>query len=97
LELVAEFDGGGEEGAGFAHRLVAAAEVAGPGAVAVAEQAAGGFGVQPSHVRSFGGGGQHWLGVVEGFNLLADGEVLAGDGPVGDPGVGPRRGLVRFR
>ncbi len=88
LELVTEFDGGCEEGAGFADRLVAAAQRGGPGAVSVAEQAPGGLGVQAPHVRSPGAGGKHRLGVIEGFDLLADGEVFLGDGPVSDPGVG---------
>ena len=98
FELVPEFYGGCEEGAGFTDCLVAAAEVAGAGAVAVAEQAACGLGVEPLHVRAGGMSGQRVRGVVEGFDLLGDGEVLVGDGPVGDAGVGQghRHGRVFY-
>jgi beta-phosphoglucomutase-like phosphatase (HAD superfamily) len=52
----AELDGGLEEGAGFADRLVLAVHDFGSGAVAVAEHA-GVFAVEPCHVRSEGVGG----------------------------------------
>ncbi len=63
------------------------------GAVAVAEHALVHLAVHPGHLRSGGGGGERGGGVVERFDFLGDGEVLLGDGPVGDLGVaqGPIR------
>src|SRR5450631_4642912 len=52
----AELDGGLEEGAGLADRLVLAVHDFGPGAVAVAEHA-GVFAAEPCHVRAEGVGG----------------------------------------
>ena len=52
LEGGAVFDGGEEHGAGLADRLVAAVELEGAGAVAVAEQALGGLGAKGSVIYS---------------------------------------------
>lgn len=75
-------------GAGLADRFVAAVEQCWPGAVPVAEQAAG-LAAEPVHTRPFRHRGQHGprLG-VEFFDLRGDSEVFVGDGAVGDSGVG---------
>src|SRR3954466_11741387 len=81
-----ELDAGLEEGAGFADRFEGAVEFGWAGAVAVAEEAVV-LASQASHAGSDGVGGQWFALLVEGFDLFADGEVLVGDGPVGDFGV----------
>jgi hypothetical protein len=87
LQGGAELDGGLEEGAGLADRFEVAVQPDRSGAVAVAEHAAVHLGAQPAHLGAFGVGGKFFRGVVERFDLLADGEVLVGDGAVGDAGV----------
>jgi hypothetical protein len=42
------------------------------------------LGAQPAHLGAFGVGGKFFRGVVERFDLLGHGEVLVGDGAVGD-------------
>ncbi len=87
LQGGAEFDGGLEEGAGFADGFEVAVQADGSGAVAVAEHAAVHFDTELAHFGAFSLGGQCARLVVEGFDLFADGEVFVGDGAVGDAGV----------
>ena len=83
-----ELDGGHEEGAGFADRLEVAVELDGSGAVAVAEHARVHLGAELGASRRLRRRRAGWRRlVVEGFDLLGDGEVLVGDGAVGDAGV----------
>jgi integrase len=84
LQGWAELDGGLEEGAGLADRFEVTIEADGASAVAVAEHAGVHLSPQPGHLRAFGVGGQRLWGVVEGLDLLRDGEVFLGDGAVGD-------------
>ncbi|MFC0448938.1 hypothetical protein [Rhodococcus jostii] len=85
-ERGAELDGGDEERAGFADRFEVAIQLDGPGAVAVAEHPAVGLGAELAHLGRLVFGGQDCglVFVVEGFDFLGDGEVLVGDGAVGD-------------
>jgi len=85
-----ELDGGLEEGARFADRFEVAVQSDGSGAVPVAEHAAVHFRTQSSHLGAFRVGRQGFRCVVEGFDLLADGEVFVGDGAVGDPRINHR-------
>jgi len=87
LQGGAEFDGGLEEGAGFADGFEVAVQADGSGAVAVAEHPAVHLDTELTHFGAFGVGGQCARLVVEGFDLCADGEVFVGDGAVGDTGV----------
>ena len=94
----AELDGGLEEGAGLADRLEVAVQPDWSGAVAVAEHAAVHLGAQPAHLGAFSVGGQFFRRVVERLDLLADGEVLLGDGAIGDTGVNhghPHRAMAQ--
>ena len=84
LQGGAELDGALEEGAGLTDRFEVTVQPDWSGAVAVAEHAAVHLGAQPAHFGAFGVGGQFFGGVVERFDLLADGEVLVGDGAIGD-------------
>src|SRR4029079_10381703 len=84
LQGGAEFDGGLEEGAGFADGFEVAVQADGSGAVAVAEHPAVHLDTELTHFGAFGLGGQCARLVVEGFDLCADGEVFVGDGAVGD-------------
>jgi hypothetical protein len=83
----AELDGGLEEGAGLADRFEVAVEVDGAGAVAVAEHAPVHLGAQLAHLGALGVFGELARRVVECLDLLGDGEVLVGDGAVGDAGI----------
>ena len=86
LEGGSELDAGLEERAGFADRLEGAVERGWPGAVAVAEESVV-LATELGHLRSDGVGGQFPGLFVEGVDLVGDGEVLVGDGAVGDLGV----------
>src|SRR6476469_9444964 len=87
LQGGAEFDGGLEEGAGFADGFEVAVQADGSGAVAVAEHPAVHLDTELTHFGAFGLGGQCARLVVEGFDLCDAGEVFVGDGAVGDTGV----------
>jgi hypothetical protein len=52
------------------------------------------FGSESAHAGRLVGAGQHCgpLLLVESFDFLGDGEVLVGDGPVGDAGIDQRHG-----
>ena len=80
----------------LADGLEVAVHLDGAGAVAVAEHAAVHLGAEFAHLGAFVVGGELAGLVVEGFDLLGDGEVLVGDGLVGDAGVdhGHGEGLV---
>ena len=82
-----ELDGGLEEGAGLTDRLEVAVQTDWSGAVAVTEHAR--CISRRSLVISVPSAlaGRDLWGVVEGLDLLGDGEVLVGDGAVGDAGV----------
>ncbi len=86
LQGGSELYAGLEEGAGFADGFEGAVEFGWSGAVAVAEQAEM-LSAQPAHPRSRHVGGEGFALSVKGFDLLGDGEVLVGDGPVGDLGI----------
>ena len=84
LQGRAELDGGDEEGAGLADRLEVAVELDRSGAVAVAEHATVHLAAEFAHYGSLGVGWERgWLAGVERFDLLGDGVVFVGDGPVG--------------
>src|SRR5689334_15156676 len=76
----AELDGGDEEGAALADGLEVAVHSDGACAVAVAEHAAVHLAAQLAHLGAFVVAGELAGLVVEGFDLLGDGEVLLGDG-----------------
>ena len=82
-----ELDGGDEEVAGLADRFEVAVDLDGSGAVAVAEHALVHLGAEFAHFGAFVAGGELVGLVVEGFDFVGDGEVLVGDGLVGDAGV----------
>jgi hypothetical protein len=82
-EGVAEFDGGGEERAGLADRLVSIAEGLVPGAVAVSQEPGAGLLAEGALVGAFGVGGQ-WRWGVDGLDPAGDVEVFVDDGPVCD-------------
>ena len=82
----AELDAGLEVAAGFADGLEGAVQLGRAGAPAVAEQAVV-LAAQPGHLRAGGVGGELGGLAVEGFDFLADGEVLISDGAAGDLGV----------
>ena len=82
-----ELDGGLEERARFADGFEVTVQPDRAGPVAVAEHAAVHLGPEFAHSGAFGVGGQFAGRVVEGFDLFGDGEVLVGDGAVGDAGV----------
>ena len=78
-----ELDAGLEVAAGFADGLEGAVELGRAGAVAVAEEAVV-LAAEPVHAGSGGVGGELGGLTVEGFDFLADGEVLISDGAAGD-------------
>ncbi len=80
-------DGGDEEAAGFADGLEVAVHLDRSGAVAVAEHAAVHLGAELAHLAAFVVGGELGRLAVECFDLLGNGEVLLGDGLVGDARV----------
>ena len=97
LERWPELDGGLEAGAALADDVGVAVDFLRPGAVSVAERSLG-LGAQVSHAAALVGrgkaGGPRF--VVERLDLGRDGEVLVGDGAVGDARVdhGHCHGLV---
>jgi len=76
----------GLEAAALADRLEGAVELGRSGAVAVSEQAVM-LAAQPGHLGADRVAGQRPALFVEGVDLVGDGEVLIGDGAVGDLGV----------
>ncbi|HUO39208.1 MAG TPA: hypothetical protein VMU34_15835 [Mycobacterium sp.] len=82
-----EFDGGDEEVARFADGFEVAVHLDRPYAVAVAEHATVHLGAKLAHLAAFVVAGKLIGLAIEGFDILGDGEVLAGDGVVGDPRV----------
>jgi hypothetical protein len=59
----------------------------GASAVAVAEHPPVHLAAELEHLAAFGVSRELFGLVVERFDLLRDGEVLVGDGPVSDPGI----------
>ncbi len=90
--------GGEEHGAGFADRFVAAIELDGPAAVAVALESFvyhsnhGGHGLPRGHGGQDRDGGHN--NMVYGLDNAGDLEVMVGDGAVTDAGVDHRHRQV---
>jgi hypothetical protein len=92
LQGGSEFDGGDEEAAGFADGFEVAVHLDGSSAVAVAEHAAVHLGAEFAHLVALVVVGESAGLIVEGLDLLGDGEVLVGHGLVGDLCVNHRHG-----
>jgi hypothetical protein len=80
-----ELDRGDEERARFTDRLEVAVHLDGASTGAVAEHPTVHLPAELGRLRALGIGRQLTGGIVECLDLLRDGEVLVGDGAVGDP------------
>src|SRR6266568_1482627 len=90
LEGWAELQGGDEERAGLADRFKMAVHLNRPGAVAVPQHPAVHLAPELAHLGAFIASRQFAWFVVEGLNLLGDGEVLVSHGLIGDTRVNHR-------
>ena len=95
METVAELDGGTEEGAALADRLVVAGECYGAGTQAVPDHAVAVLVTRAVLGRSPGAAGQCLAGAVEGFNSAGDAELFVCNSAVRDSGVGHGHGHGR--